>query len=98
MRKRERERKTKSEFKNLNIIKKKEADKYYLRNIDYYNNDSDDIRLKNFLNLNLIKGKTILEIGCCNGKKLDQYRKYLKSSRTIGIDLSKKSISEGKKL
>jgi len=94
MRKKERER----EFKNLNIIKKKEADKYYLRNIDYYNNDSDDIRLKNFLNLNLIKGKTILEIGCCNGKKLDQYRRYLKSSKTIGIDLSKKSISEGKKL
>ena len=85
-------------FKNLNIIKNKEADKYYLRNIDYYNNASDDIRLKNFLNLNLIKGKTILEIGCCNGKKLDQYRRYLKSSKTIGIDLSKKSISEGKKL
>jgi cyclopropane fatty-acyl-phospholipid synthase-like methyltransferase len=94
MRKKERER----EFKNLNIIKNKEADKYYLRNIDYYNNASDDIRLKNFLNLNLIKGKTILEIGCCNGKKLDQYRRYLKSSKTIGIDLSKKSISEGKKL
>ena len=86
------------EFKNLNIIKNKEADKYYLRNIDYYNNSSDDIRLKKFLNLNLIKGKKILEIGCCNGKKLDQYRRYLKSSKTIGIDLSKKSISEGKKL
>ena len=93
-----RERKREREFKNLNIIKNKEADKYYLRNIDYYNNSSDDIRLKKFLNLNLIKGKKILEIGCCNGKKLDQYRRYLKSSKTIGIDLSKKSISEGKKL
>jgi ubiquinone/menaquinone biosynthesis C-methylase UbiE len=95
---RERERERGRGVKNLNIIKNKEADKYYLRNIDYYNNASDDIRLKNFLNLNLIKGKTILEIGCCNGKKLDQYRRYLKSSKTIGIDLSKKSISEGKKL
>ena len=95
---REREREGEREFKNLNIIKNKEADKYYLRNIDYYNNSSDDIRLKKFLNLNLIKGKKILEIGCCNGKKLDQYRRYLKSSKTIGIDLSKKSISEGKKL
>ena len=98
MRKKEREREREREFKNLNIIKNKEADKYYLRNIDYYNNASDDIKLEKFLNLNLIKGKKILEIGCCNGKKLDQYRRYLKSSKTIGIDLSKKSISEGKKL
>jgi hypothetical protein len=36
------------EFKNLNIIKKKETDEYYLRNIDYYNNGLDDIRLKNY--------------------------------------------------
>ena len=83
---------------NLNLFKKKEADKYYQRNIKFYKNNSQDEKLLNFLKLNLIQGNAILEIGCCNGKKLDQYRRYLGSSKTIGTDVSKKAINEGKKI
>jgi ubiquinone/menaquinone biosynthesis C-methylase UbiE len=93
-----REKDREGKLKNFKIVKKKEADKYYIRNIKIYENNSEDLRLSNILKLNLIKGNTILEIGCCNGKRLDQYRKYLGSHKTIGIDLSKKAINEGKKL
>jgi len=86
------------ELKNFKIIKKKEADKYYIRNIKIYKNNSEDQRLSNILKLNSIKANTILEIGCCNGKRLDQYRRCLGSHKTVGIDLSKKAINEGKKL
>lgn len=96
MRKRESE--SIGKLKNFKIIKKKEADKYYIRNIKIYKNNSEDQRLSNILKLNLIKGNTILEIGCCNGKRLDQYRRSLGSHKTVGIDLSKKAINEGKKL
>jgi ubiquinone/menaquinone biosynthesis C-methylase UbiE len=98
MREREREREQRDKISNLKLFEKKEADKYYLRNIKYYKNNSQDQRLSKFLNLDLIQGNKILEIGCCNGKKLDQYRRYLKSSKTIGTDISKKAINEGKKI
>ena len=97
MRERERERE-RDKISNLKLFEKKEADKYYLRNIKHYKNNSQDQRLSKFLNLDLIQGNKILEIGCCNGKKLDQYRRYLKSSKTIGTDISKKAINEGKKI
>lgn len=95
MKEREKER---NKISNLKIFKKKEADKYYQRNIKHYKKNSEDQRLSKFLNLDLIQANTILEIGCCNGKKLDQYRRYLKSSKTIGVDVSKKAINEGKKI
>jgi ubiquinone/menaquinone biosynthesis C-methylase UbiE len=85
-------------IKNLKIVSKKEADNYYIRNIKNYKNKCEDQRLSNILKLNEIKGNTILEIGCCNGKRLDQYRRCLGSRTTIGVDLSKKAIREGKKL
>jgi cyclopropane fatty-acyl-phospholipid synthase-like methyltransferase len=84
--------------KNLKIVKEKEADKYYLRNVKNYKDNSEDQRLSNILKLNLIQGDAILEIGCCNGKRLDQYRRCLGSRKIIGVDLSKKAINEGKKL
>jgi len=85
--------------KNLKIIKAKgEVDKFYLRNIKNHKNNSDDQRLSNILKLNLVKGNTILEIGCSNGKRLDQYRRCFGSHKVIGIDLSKMAINEGKKL
>jgi trans-aconitate methyltransferase len=85
-------------IENLKIVRKKEADNYYIRNIKNYKNKCEDQRLSNILKLNSIKGNTILEIGCCNGKRLDQYRRCLGSRTTIGVDLSKKAIREGKKL
>jgi cyclopropane fatty-acyl-phospholipid synthase-like methyltransferase len=90
------ERDREGKLKNFKIVKRKEADKYYIRNIKIYKNNSEDLNLSNILKLNLIKGSKILEIGCCNGKRLDQYRRYLGSHKTIGIDLSKKAINEGK--
>jgi ubiquinone/menaquinone biosynthesis C-methylase UbiE len=84
--------------KNLKLLKEKESDKYYLRNIINYKNNSDDQKLSNILKLNLIKGDVILEIGCCDGKRLDQWRRCLGSRKIIGVDLSKKAINVGKKL
>lgn len=92
-----RERKERN-IENLKIVREKEADNYYIRNIKNYKNKCEDQRLSNILKLNSIKGNTILEIGCCNGKRLDQYRRCLGSHTTIGVDLSKKAIREGKKL
>jgi cyclopropane fatty-acyl-phospholipid synthase-like methyltransferase len=92
-----RERKERN-IENLKIVRKEEADNYYIRNIKNYKNKCEDQRLSNILKLNSIKGNTILEIGCCNGKRLDQYRRCLGSHTTIGVDLSKKAIREGKKL
>ena len=83
---------------NLKTFKKKDSDKYYLRNIKIYMSQLEDKKISNFLKLNLIKPRSILEIGCCNGKKLDQYRRYLKPKKIIGIDLSKKAINDGKKI
>jgi cyclopropane fatty-acyl-phospholipid synthase-like methyltransferase len=83
---------------NLKIVKKNESDKYYLRNIYHYKSQTEDRKVSNFLKLNLIKPRSILEIGCCNGKKLDQYRRYLNPIKTVGVDLSKKAISDGKKV
>ena len=92
-----RERKERN-IENLKIVREKEADNYYIRNIKNYKNKCEDQRLSNILKLNSIKGNAILEIGCCNGKRLDQYRRCLGSHTTIGVDLSKKAIREGKKL
>ena len=38
-----------------------------------------------------------MEIGCANGNKLNQCQKILKVKRCVGIDLSSKAISKGKK-
>ena len=90
-------------MKNIKIIKnhaaayKKEADKYFLRNIHYYNDNSHDKKIVTLIKNNNFKADKILEIGCANGNKLNQYSKLLKSKKNYGVDLSKKAIQNGKK-
>ena len=79
------------------MIKKKHADKYFLRNIHLYNNDLFDQRIINLIKLNNLNADKVLEIGCANGNKLNQYSKLLKSKKNYGVDLSKKAILNGKK-
>jgi SAM-dependent methyltransferase len=79
------------------VIKKKHADKYFLRNIHLYNNDLFDQRIINLIKLNNLNADKVLEIGCANGNKLNQYSKLLKSKKNYGVDLSKKAILNGKK-
>ena len=38
-----------------------------------------------------------MEIGCANGKNLNQYSKLCNSKKSYGIDLSKKAINDGKR-
>jgi len=84
-------------MKNIKIVKNKEADKWFLRNIRSYNNNSFDERIINLIKNNNLKADKILEIGCANGNKLNQYSKLLKSKKNYGIDLSKEAILNGKK-
>ena len=70
-------------MKNIKIIKNKEADKWFLRNIRSYNNDSFDERIINLIKNNNLKADKILEIGCANGNKLNQYSKLLKSKKKL---------------
>ena len=51
------------------------------------------IALGGIKNNNLKKDK-ILEIGCADGNKLNQYSKLLKSKKNYGIDLSKKAMQQ----
>ena len=84
-------------MKNIKILKNKKADKWFLRNVDLYNDDSLDERIINLIKSNNIKADKILEIGCANGFKLNQYSKLLKTKINYGVDLSKKAILNGKK-
>ena len=43
-----------------------------------------------------LKAKNILEIGCANGNKLQQYAKLCKSKKSYGVDLSSRAIKDGK--
>ena len=83
--------------KNLNLIKKKEADNFFLRNKQYFKKDSLDKNLLNLIKNNSLKASNILEIGCANGNRLFQLSKLLKSKINYGVDLSKKAIQDGKK-
>jgi ubiquinone/menaquinone biosynthesis C-methylase UbiE len=84
-------------MKNIKIIKKKEADKYFLRNIHSYNDNLFDQKIVNLIKINNVIADKVLEIGCANGNKLNQYSKLLKSKKNYGVDLSKKAIQNGKK-
>ena len=82
-------------MKNINSIRKKEADKYFLRNKDSLS--VKDEKIFNLIKINSIKANNILEIGCANGNKLNQYSKLCKSKKSYGVDLSKKAILDGKR-
>ena len=84
-------------MKNIKTIKNKEADKWFLRNMHKLFDNSFDGRIINLVKNNNLKADKILEIGCANGYKLNQYSKLLKSKKNYGIDLSKKAIVNGKK-
>ncbi len=87
-------------MKNLKLIKKKEANKFFIRNFYYYKKQSFDLinkKISDLIKINSIQAKNILEIGCVNGKKLQQYSKLCGSKKSYGIDLSKKAILDGKR-
>ena len=84
-------------MKNLNILKKKEANNFFSRNKNYYRELRNDSKLINLIQQTKIKAKNILEIGCADGNKIFQYKKILKSKNVYGVDLSAKAISFGKK-
>tara|TARA_Y100000022_G_C13248433_1_gene375989 strand:- start:94 stop:777 length:684 start_codon:yes stop_codon:yes gene_type:complete len=82
---------------NIKIVKKKEADKYFLRNLDFFNSTKSDYRIIDLIKVNKIKPNSILEIGCANGIKLNEYQINLNSKINFGIDLSSKAIKSGRK-
>ena len=84
-------------MKNINLIKNKEADDFFLRNIKHYNENLFDEKIINLIKTNNLKAEKVLEIGCANGKYLNQYSKLLKSKKSYGVDLSKKAIEYGKR-
>ena len=83
-------------MKNLDLVKKKEADRYFFRNRNSISNLTDK-KILDLIKINSIKANNILEIGCANGNKLNQYSKLCNSKKSYGVDLSKKAIIDGKK-
>jgi len=89
-------------MKNLKIIKSKEADNFFKRNKNYYQDLNDELkpdlkRWKDLVNTTKIKAKNILEIGCADGNKIFQYKRLLKAQNACGVDLSSQAINYGKK-
>ena len=83
-------------MKNLNLLKKKHADQYFLRNKINHINNSVDEKVINLLKNNFVKVNNILDIGCVNGSRLYHYSKICGSKNSYGVDLSKKAIKNGK--
>ncbi len=84
-------------MKILKNLKKKEADNFFIRNKSHYDDKSFSKEIVDLVKNNNLKADRILEIGCANGHKLNQYSKLLKSKKNYGIDLSKKAILDGRK-
>jgi len=82
---------------NINLVKKKEANRYFLRHKKKLQKDLIDKKIFNLIKDNNLKAKSILEIGCINGNKLNQYAQLCKSKKNFGVDLSKQAIKDGKK-
>ena len=82
---------------NIKIVKNKEADKYFIRYLDFFNSSKNDYRIIDLIKVNKIRPNSILEIGCANGIKLNEYQINLKSKINYGIDLSSKAIKSGRK-
>ena len=81
-------------MKNLNIVKSKAANDYYKRNLNNHNHWIPNISYLEFIKS--LKPKSILDIGCEDGRVLNIYQKYLKTKINYGIDLSDIAIKEGK--
>ena len=84
-------------MKNLKILKSKEADNYYKRNLNEINSQIKNDKIINLIKANNLNPKNILEIGCGNGKMLNQYQQSLNSKNCYGVDLSPIAIKNGKK-
>ena len=82
---------------NLQIFKEVDGDNFFLRNKYKYVKKTIEKKIENLIQENKIKVNSILEIGCANGNKLNQYSRICKSKKNFGIDLSKKAIADGKK-
>ena len=71
-----------------------------MRHKSYYTKHSFDWideKILNLIKINSIQAKNILEIGCANGNRLNQYSKLCNSKKSYGIDLSKIAILDGKR-
>ena len=84
-------------MKNIQKVKTKEADEWFSRNYKSLKNDKLNLKIVNLIKNNNISSKSILEIGCANGVKLNQYSNILKTKINYGVDLSKKAILDGRK-
>lgn len=86
--------------KNLKIAKK-EADNFLKRNLHFYNSpeslDTKDYRILDLIKVNNLRPKSVLEIGCATGIRLNQYQNILNTKINYGIDLSSKAINLGRK-
>ena len=82
-------------MKNVNLFRKKQADRWFVRNKGSLL--AKDEKILDLIKINSIKANNILEIGCANGNKLNQYSKLCKSKKSYGVDLSKKAILDGKR-
>ena len=85
---------------NVSMLRKNLADKYYLRNkINFKKSKKNSEQLLNCLKTTGIKPKSILEIGCLNGHKLNNIKNFYKNKKLklFGLDLSKKAITDAKK-
>ena len=83
-------------MKNIDLVKKIEGDKYYIRNSKKKIQPSNPNILE-LIKLNNLKIKNLLEIGCSDGTNLSIYQRKLRIPNCCGIDLSNKAIKDGKK-
>ena len=81
----------------MEILKNEAADEYFLRNFKIADDKTLNKKFMSLIEMSNLKPDKILEIGCCNGNKLNQYSKLLKSKINYGVDFSKKAILDGKK-
>ena len=79
---------------NKDIFCKNEGNQYFKRNINNLK-DNNDIILKN-LDISTFQNKTILEIGCSNGWRLNELYKINNNNTYYGIEPSKEAINFGK--
>ena len=82
-------------MKNLSLLKRKEADKFFERNKSLFQNntfDSLDKKILDLIKINSIKADHILEIGCANGKNLNQYSKLCNSKKATVLIYPKKQL------
>jgi cyclopropane fatty-acyl-phospholipid synthase-like methyltransferase len=92
-------------MKNNKILIKSQANNWYKRNYPQKKKFKKEINLeepsikiiKFFAETHNLNFKSILEIGCSAGVKLNQYKSIFNSKVNYGIDLSAEAIKFGKK-